>query len=450
MSLKRALVVDDSAVARAALMNLLVGHGLDVVLAASGEESIELLQRELVDVIFMDHTMPGMDGLEVVAAIKRNPRTALIPVMMYTTKEGEVYVGQARALGAIGVLPKEVHPQVLFDVLVSLGLVTDRRVADPDTPPPEGTPRRRATDLPQPRAIAPAAAMALEPLILRILNDQDALREELRVSQHELKARMAAMAEATSAQRVAARPEPPVMPAEPAESATLWKFGTAAFGIAAIVFATLFTQLRSDRKVAAEDAATSAEQVAASTENQDLKAALRTEAVRSEQQYDALIDTVMWALNRNASFPYEALAFDDTRVDLLRELLSQLVAVGFRGRVRIEAHLGEFCLRTDATGDYRLAPPDTPIDTCEKVGHPLDESSSVDERESPGFADFVATSPLLNGSGIRLELVAHDRDTSLQRYSFPPDLIRAGEWNRIAEANNRLEYSVIADQTGPR
>src|SRR4030095_13685326 len=143
MSLKRALVVDDTAVARAALMNLLVGHGLDVVLAASGEESIELLQRELVDVIFMDHTMPGMDGLEVVAAIKRNPRTALIPVMMYTTKEGEVYVGQARALGAIGVLPKEVHPQVLFDVLVSLGLVTDRRVADPDTPPPEGTPRPR-------------------------------------------------------------------------------------------------------------------------------------------------------------------------------------------------------------------------------------------------------------------------------------------------------------------
>ena len=39
-------------------------------------------------------------------AIKNNPATATIPILMYTSQEGELYLGQARALGAIGVLPK--------------------------------------------------------------------------------------------------------------------------------------------------------------------------------------------------------------------------------------------------------------------------------------------------------------------------------------------------------
>ena len=89
--------------------------------------------------------MPGMDGLQALAAIKRNPRTAMIPVMMYTTKEGEVYVGQARALGGLGVLPKSVQPHVLFDMLLNLGLVKDKRTA---APPDVETPQRRATDTP--------------------------------------------------------------------------------------------------------------------------------------------------------------------------------------------------------------------------------------------------------------------------------------------------------------
>ena len=66
--------------------------------------------RHRPDVIFMDHMMPGMDGFQAVQAIKNNPRTATIPIMMYTSQEGELYVGQARALGAVGVLPKQVKP----------------------------------------------------------------------------------------------------------------------------------------------------------------------------------------------------------------------------------------------------------------------------------------------------------------------------------------------------
>ena len=71
--------------------------------------------------------MPGMDGLQAVQAIKSNPQTAMIPIMMYTSQEGELYVGQARALGAMGVLPKQVRPVDVSKVLYELHLLPDRR-----------------------------------------------------------------------------------------------------------------------------------------------------------------------------------------------------------------------------------------------------------------------------------------------------------------------------------
>ena len=87
MSISHALVVDDSRSARFALKKLLEEQELEVSLAESGEEALEFLKQNAkhqVDVIFMDHTMPGMDGLEAVSAIKANPKTATIPVMMET------------------------------------------------------------------------------------------------------------------------------------------------------------------------------------------------------------------------------------------------------------------------------------------------------------------------------------------------------------------------------
>ena len=47
----------------------------------------------------------------------------MIPIMMYTSQEGELYVGQARALGAMGVLPKQVRPVDVSKVLYELHLL---------------------------------------------------------------------------------------------------------------------------------------------------------------------------------------------------------------------------------------------------------------------------------------------------------------------------------------
>src|SRR5678816_1027938 len=133
MSSKRALVVDDSKSARAFLARILERHEIAVDAAESAEAAIEYLTRNKPDVIFMDHMMPGMDGFQAVQSIKNNPRTSAIPILMYTSQEGDLYAGQARALGAEGVLPKQIKQSDVTKMLFQLRLVSDRRGGEQTT-----------------------------------------------------------------------------------------------------------------------------------------------------------------------------------------------------------------------------------------------------------------------------------------------------------------------------
>src|SRR6202167_1142744 len=127
MTARRALVVDDSTSARAFLTRILERYELAVDGVESAEQAIEYLTHQRPDVIFMDHLMPGMDGFQAVQAIKNNPLTATIPIMMYTSQEGELYLSQARALGAIGVLPKQTKHADVSKALEQLRLIGEPR-----------------------------------------------------------------------------------------------------------------------------------------------------------------------------------------------------------------------------------------------------------------------------------------------------------------------------------
>lgn len=123
--IKSALIVDDSRLACRVMANMLEPLNVRSFSVYSAEEAIDYLQNNKPDIIFLDHTMPGMDGLETIKVIKNNPTTATIPVMMYTAKHGEVYVSQARALGAVDVLPKGLEKELLVNALEKLGIVNE-------------------------------------------------------------------------------------------------------------------------------------------------------------------------------------------------------------------------------------------------------------------------------------------------------------------------------------
>jgi len=129
MSAKTVLLVDDSKSARFFLKNLLKHLDIAVEMAESGEQALELLKIRTPDIVFMDHLMPGIDGFETTQAIKANPATAHIPVVMCTSNEGEEYIKDARSIGAFGILPKPPTEAKVKEILEAVAAVPDQVAA---------------------------------------------------------------------------------------------------------------------------------------------------------------------------------------------------------------------------------------------------------------------------------------------------------------------------------
>jgi CheY-like chemotaxis protein len=115
---KLAFLVDDSKSARIVLSRLLKKNGFDQVeMAESGEEALEQLKNTTPDAIFVDFLMDGMDGLETINEIKKDPRFVSTPVVMCTANEGDEYVRAAVDHGALGILAKPPTDQSLGEII---------------------------------------------------------------------------------------------------------------------------------------------------------------------------------------------------------------------------------------------------------------------------------------------------------------------------------------------
>jgi PAS domain S-box-containing protein len=80
----RILVVDDERLNRELIRVMLAPDGFEVIMAASGEEAMTTLAANAPDLIILDVMMPGIDGYAVARAVKENPATQNIPVIMVT------------------------------------------------------------------------------------------------------------------------------------------------------------------------------------------------------------------------------------------------------------------------------------------------------------------------------------------------------------------------------
>jgi CheY-like chemotaxis protein len=117
-----ALVVDDSRTARFMLGKILQRLGVATATANSAEEALTYLQDHVPDAIFIDHVMPGIDGLRATRQIKRDPRFADVPIVIFTAKEGDEYIAQARSFGAYSVLTKPPTDEFVRSLLDELAL----------------------------------------------------------------------------------------------------------------------------------------------------------------------------------------------------------------------------------------------------------------------------------------------------------------------------------------
>jgi CheY-like chemotaxis protein/class 3 adenylate cyclase len=105
-SRERVLVVDDSPAQRHYVQDCLARQGFDVVTAENGRLGLEKARAVDPALIVSDYDMPVMTGFEMVHALKRDPETRDIPIIMLTARESRRDVAQMRAAGATAYLVK--------------------------------------------------------------------------------------------------------------------------------------------------------------------------------------------------------------------------------------------------------------------------------------------------------------------------------------------------------
>jgi chemosensory pili system protein ChpA (sensor histidine kinase/response regulator) len=115
-----ALVVDDSITVRRVTQRLLERNGMRVLTAKDGIEAVALLQENVPDVILLDIEMPRMDGYEVAAQVRNDPRLKHIPIVMITSRVSEKHRARAIELGVDDYLGKPYQESQLLDAIEPL------------------------------------------------------------------------------------------------------------------------------------------------------------------------------------------------------------------------------------------------------------------------------------------------------------------------------------------
>jgi len=449
MGAKRALIVDDSKSARVFLSRILEKYEIDVDSAENAEAAIEYLGTNRPDVIFMDHMMPGMDGFQAVQAIKNNPRTATIPIMMYTSQEGELYLGQARALGAVGVLPKQIKPADVSKVLYQLHLVQDRRTAEQNSfkqvtlesveTSPEGAPAPGSKPLTD-TALRDLFADLRRALMASIDTQSERITSDVRMLIQD------------------AQLSAPSNTSAPREARLAWVVACIALIVAlagtgmwwreANLRQDLVAEL-SELKRAALAAAPAPE---APADNAPSAAAAvpgggagefaaAGPAVRAASTTGDAVGAQSPEDGRPLVIPvpYGADALGGPRLELLRQVLSRLASRDYVGVVEVHTYPGRFCLVGNATEGYSVAPDELPFSRCNAVGNPREESLDPSQREPLAFANLVGEFRNATGGALDVRLTIGDTASTAVSYPQVSSMLSAGEWNRAAAANNRLE-----------
>lgn len=108
------LVVDDNKITTRLLRRYLEAHGFDSGDAGDGIECLESLSVRRPNTIFLDVMMPRLDGIETVRAIKANPATKTIPVVIVTALNDVATQSKAVEAGADDFLTKPIEEKLLI------------------------------------------------------------------------------------------------------------------------------------------------------------------------------------------------------------------------------------------------------------------------------------------------------------------------------------------------
>jgi two-component system, cell cycle response regulator DivK len=117
MTAKRLLYVEDNAFNRKLVRDLLQRTTYELLEASDGESGLAATRREMPDLVIMDIQLPRMSGLDVTRALRADPTTAHIPIIVITSFALSGDEQKAKAAGATAYLAKPYSPRELLQTI---------------------------------------------------------------------------------------------------------------------------------------------------------------------------------------------------------------------------------------------------------------------------------------------------------------------------------------------
>jgi CheY-like chemotaxis protein len=479
MSNKRALIVDDSTTAQYRLKKMLRPYNLQIDAVDSGEAALRYLASNAPDVIFMDHLMPGMDGFRALQIIKSHPETAMIPVIMYTSKSGDVYTGQARALGALDVVSKDtinatdlskvmqaihIFPGATKDskteaavesveLIAAANQVSDS-VADYPFEPISRAKAQNQAELDQARNLELRLSHlehSLEDnrrfITSRVVRELQGLRQNLRQEFSDI----IAHAPATSSTPAPATPETPLPPEPPVS-----RSGSSVSLVLVLVLLGIVIFYLIKMNASLTDAREQQEQLSAQLNNiniplnkdQDLVSPAVQNLNRQQQlvaqQYanKTFLDDLTWAFNQSGTISFQQNNLDPRAAVRAYEFISRLLAKGFAGTIAVDLFVGDFCLAINPLGQAELAPPNTTLSNC-MLSNEAYNLERVQDNYIREMEDALNNLARDNADKIQIAIKAYPGP---EPYPDRVPIVPAGDWNNIAVRNNRMEIHLAPRQ----
>lgn len=476
---KRALIVDDSTTAQYRLKKMLRPYDLQIDAVDSGEAALRYLASNAPDVIFMDHLMPGMDGFRALQIIKSHPETAMIPVIMYTSKSGDVYTGQARALGALDVVSKDtINATDLSKVMKAIHIfpgatketkpaasvesveliAAANQVSDPATAdfPFEPISRAKAqnqAELDQARNLELRLSHlehSLEDnrrfITSRVVRELQGLRQNLRQEFSDI------IAHAPTAPAAPANlPDPAIPPEPPANRGgfsislllIFLLLGVVVFYV--IKMSSSLAETQNQQQLLNEQLSNFNSQ--AGKEEDSPSPALQTlnrqqQLVAQQYANKAFLEDLTWAFNQSGTINFQQNNLDPRAAVRAYEFINRLIGKGFAGTIAVDLFVGDFCLAINPLGQAELAPTNTTLSNCmlSNEAYNLERVQDNYIREMEDALDNLARD---NADKIQIAIKAYPGP---EPYPDRIPIVPAGDWNNIAQRNNRMEIHLAPRQ----
>jgi hypothetical protein len=140
--------------------------------------------------------------------------------------------------------------------------------------------------------------------------------------------------------------------------------------------------------------------------------------------------------------PYGADALSGARLEVIRQVLYRLARQKTAGVADIRTFAGRFCLVGNQLDGYSLAPDETLFSKCDVVGNPSEDATGPTQRTPLALANLAGDIRSTTHGALDVQVAAGDSTSVLAPYPAAGGTLTAGDWNRAASANNRVEIRI--------